>query len=152
MTTTPAEKPTHLRRLADGSEWYGCLTLENLDLVAARIRSLLEGKSYTFVTCNEGLRDYFPEVRTSLRLREGVSTWVDEKAGRFGGFNVADSYGVWGMHTDVPDISTAHSLSYDEQRKRGGYLHIKHERIEMEHFAPADARLYWVAAIEYPQD
>lgn len=154
-TTGQTELPAYLKRLTTEAEWWGCLTLENLDLVAERLRKLLDGRRYTFVASNEGLRQYFPEVRTGLALRDrGVtaSRSTMDDGSILGHLNVSDSYGSWGMFTTVPDVTAAHALSYDEQRKQGTYLHIKYGKVEIEHFAPVGARLYWVATLEPPCD
>lgn len=167
-TTEQTTLSPDLRRLASDRYWYGYLTLENLEAVAERIRKLLAGQRYTWVSCNSGLRHYFPEVRTGQELRDrGVTTYRDEEAqyGPFGGITVPDTYGVWGLHTDCPDQQTARrrrghawERASDEQKATDTwddqhltYLHITRDKVEIEHFAPIGYRLYWVITVE-PRD
>lgn len=172
MTETTEQTPLarELARLASDRDWHGYLTLENLEAVTARFRSLLDGQRYTWVACNSGLRHYFPEVRTGQQLRgRGVTTYRDDGEGDgepFAGITVPDTYGAWGLHTSVLDQRTARGRrhaafekatgeqkrtdTWDDQRLT--YLHIKHDRIEIEHFAPAGYRLYWVVTVEPPRD
>lgn len=151
-----------LRRLADWRDWSGWLTLENFEAVADRIRRLLDGRTYTWVASNEGQRAYFPEVRTGQRLchdhaRSGNAVMAKLLAPDHGHLTVVDSYGVWGLSTSIPDQSAAHKLGFDAACKAGAHLTFhramgsRPDRLEIEHFAPVGARLYWVAAIE-PRD
>jgi hypothetical protein len=164
---TETETSLDLRRLASDRDWHGYLTLENLEAVAGRMRKLLTGRSYTWVACNSGLRHYFPEVRAGQQLRDdGVTTYRNDNGGRYSaGITVPDTYGVWGLHTDVPDQPTARkrrSEAWDEaseeQRRTDTwddrdltYLHIIRDKIEIEHFAIIGYRLYWVVTVE-PRD
>jgi hypothetical protein len=170
MTETTEQSPLsrELARLASDRDWNGYLTLENLEAVAARFRSLLDGQRYTWVACNSGLRHYFPEVRTGQQLRDrGITTYRDEEAqyGPFGGITVPDTYGVWGLHTDCPGQRTARrrrvhawERASDEQKRTDTwddqhltYLHITRDKVEIEHYAPIGYRLYWVVTVE-PRD
>lgn len=168
MTETTEQSPLdrELARLASDRDWYGYLTLENLEAVAERFRKLLGGQRYTWVACNSWLRHYFPEVRTGQRVRDGgVRVWRPEDGSKFGGITVPDTYGTWGVDASVADQQTARQLRHaawekasDEQKRtdtwddqRLTYLHIKHDRIEIEHYAPAGHRLYWVITVE-PRD
>lgn len=165
-TETPTPGSRDMARLASDRDWHGYLTLENLDAVAERLRKLLAGQRYTWVACNSGLRHYFPEVRTGQQIRDyGVRVWHPEDGSRLGGITIPDTYGIWGIDTSVPDQQTARQRRHaawekatDEQKRtdtwddRGlTYLHIKHDRIEIEHFAPIGYRLYWVVTVE-PRD
>lgn len=153
-------KSPDIKRLESDRDWYGYLTLDNCDAVAGRIRSMLAGQRYTWVSCNEGLRDYFPEVRTGQRLRDDVRIDRDTLDGgtEWAHISAGDTYGVWGLGTTVPDQKTAHRWAADDKkRKRLTCLHItrgRHDggRIEIEHYAPVGARLYWVIAVEPRQD
>ena len=164
MESSTEEKSRDVRNLESDREWHGFLTLDNAEAVAVRLRGLLAGQRYTFVTCNEGLRNGFPEIRTGQRLREGVrcSPYAEGHVS----VHVADTYGSWGVHSSTPDQAAA-CARQDEAWKRAtpeqqardtwhdknlAYLHFRHDRLEMEHFAPAGYRLYWVAVIEYPED
>lgn len=146
-----------LRAIGSDRDWHGYLTIENFEAVAGRIRRLLEGRSWTWVACNEGLRGYFPEVRTGQRLR-GSAVTAKLLAPGHGHITVVDSYGVWGLSAHLPDQAAARALSYDEACAAGAHLSFERamgsrpDRLEIEHFAPAGARLYWVAAVEPAQD
>lgn len=135
-----------LKRLASDRKWFGYLTLENLDAAADRIRQMLgNGQRYTWVAVNEGL-GYRPEVRTG-QVAESVEAYRLEANGHaHGGVKVVDTYGIWAAHTNVADQA--------EAAARGGadealaYLVISHNKIEIEHFAPAGYHLRWVVALE----
>lgn len=156
MATEAASRD--VQRLESERDWHGFLTTENAEAVAARLRRLLGGRRYTFVSANEGLRDYFPEVRTGQRLRDdGASAYTYGDGGRCAGVSVQDTYGSWGVHSDAADQSGAHRRVHDASGrgtvdKNLAYLHFKHDRVEVEHFAPAGFRLYWLAVIEWPED
>jgi hypothetical protein len=112
--STETESPD-LKRLKSGRDWNGYLTLENCEAVADRVRRLLEGHRYAWVRCFEEQRGSFPEVRQGLRMRDqGVTTHRStlEDGGDFAGFNVSDTYGVWGAHTSVADQAGVRSLGY----------------------------------------
>lgn len=129
-------------------DWSGMLTVENIDQVAERILRLLQGKRYTFVAFNEIFPDRL-EVRTGMRLDPkdatngiGVSVYRDESGnGDFAGFNVVDSYGVWGPTTTVKEDR------YDDDF-RNPYIYFKEDRVTIAHHAPAGHKLIWVAVIE----
>jgi hypothetical protein len=129
-------------RLKSGREWFGFLTLENLDAVADRIRFIIgDGQPYAWVACNEGIGDYQPEVRTSQVAK---SIRVERVEGR-GSIIVVDTYGVWSIRTDVAD-------QYLARRREPGfslaYLKITRSQILMEHKAPIGARLLWTVAVQ----
>jgi hypothetical protein len=99
------------------------------------------------------MRDYFPEVRTGQRMEKLTvherTTYDDGSTHAH--FSVCDTYGVWGLSTSVPDQKTAHEMDrddrsltcvhFDKSRYDGG-------KIEITHYAPVGARLYWVVTIE----
>jgi len=154
MATEAASRD--VQRLGSERDWFGFLTTENAEAVAARLRRLLSGKRYTFVAANEGLRDYFPEVRTGQRLRDdGASAYAFGEDDRWAGVNVQDTYGSWGVHSGAADQAEAHRRAHDAAKagvkdKNLAYLHFKYDRVEIEHFAPPGFRLYWLAVIEQP--
>ncbi|GAA2990276.1 hypothetical protein GCM10017559_07850 [Streptosporangium longisporum] len=133
------------RRLAEGCNWFGFLTFDNLDLVADRIRSMIgDGQPYTWVAANEmfGLR---PEVRggqvaTSIRAEQRT---LDGGA-EYGHLMVVDTYGVWGLHTTA---ATQDEAAVKDGRGRT-YLLFERGQLVAEHFAPAGHRLCWVIAPE----
>ncbi|MEU4410685.1 hypothetical protein AB0F88_39795 [Streptosporangium sp. NPDC023963] len=133
------------QRLVEGYSWFGFLAFDNLDLVADRIRAMIGGgQPYTWVAANEmfGLR---PEVRTGQ-----VATTVRAERRTHDGnvecgyLNVADTYGVWGLNTDV---ATQHEAAAKDGRGRT-YLVFECGQLMAEHFAPAGHRLCWVIAPE----
>lgn len=135
-----------LKCLASGRAFHGYLTLENLDAVADRIRDLIgDGQHYTWVACNEGLGDYRPEVRTGQVAKTIEADRRDSDGKLYGSITVNDTYGVWGIHTAVPDqaASPGSEVGFDL-----AYLRITRGQIQIEHRAPAGHRLYWVAAVE----
>lgn len=149
---TAETRSPDVRRLESGLNWSGFLTLDNIDAVAGRIRAALAGKRFTFVASNEGLRNYFPEVRTGLEMRE--VTVSRDGDGRWASFNVSDSYGVWGAQALPPDQQAARDAGSDSKTcvymriTRGRY---DEGRIEIEHYAPIGSRLCWVIAVEAGQ-
>lgn len=159
-------KSHDVRRLESGREWSGYLTADNAGAVAARLRELLDGQRYAFVTVNEGMRDGFPEVRTGMRLRGAGVTAYAYADDRWWSVNVQDTYGSWGFHSDAADQAEARKRSSgawdratEDERRQGKWqdknlarVSLKHGRIEIEHFAPAGFRLYWVAAVEWPEE
>jgi hypothetical protein len=152
MSLPSTETPDHLKRLTGDGAWSGCLTLENLDLVADRIRRLLENQRFTWVSCNQVMSNYFPEVRTGQRLAEGVKvTRVAPDGGREVGYiTISYSAYVAPLDTDISDRAEANTLTYTEKRTRGPYLCFTHDRVEIDHFIEPGSRAYWVAAVEEP--
>lgn len=152
--TAETEMSPDLRRLASGRHWFGYLTLENAEAVAGRIRTMLDGKQYTWVACNE-MGGYRPEVRTGMRLREGVklSGSTLESGRKMAHITVCDTYGVWGLDTTVANQREAHET---EDRKRLTYLNIEEhrwgDRIEIEFYSISGNHIWWVATVEPEPD
>lgn len=159
---------TEAERIASGRDWFGYLTLENFDAIAARVRALLEGRRYTWVSCNEGLRDFFPEVRTGQEMEKLV---IHDRSDLGDGvtmahFTVCDTYGVWGLDTTVADQRAAEQkrkAAWDSANEAGRrrraenrgltYVHFTRGRydqgrIEIQHHNGYGDRLYWVIAVE----
>jgi hypothetical protein len=159
MSTAETAETADLRRLKSDREWYGYLTLENFDAVAERLRSLLTGRTYTWASTREH-QVRAPEVRTRQRLREGINTsrsTLDD--GRvMAHLNAADTYGVWGVSTTIPDQKTAYTFARDEKKARRltevTFKHGHHDggRIEIEQYNGYGERLYWVIAVESPEE
>lgn len=125
--------------------WYGMLTVENIERVADLLRQLLKGKRYTFVAANEFF-GFKPEVRTNQELKpsttgDPINVYYDKDGKRFAGFNVCDSYGVWGCSTSLQEEQ------YDHEFKNP-YFVFEWNKVTITHCAPAGHKLYWVAAIE----
>lgn len=140
----------HFQRLADGRGWWGYLCLDNFDLVADRIRSMLgDGQPYTWVAVNEafGLR---PDVRAGMvaekvTVRGGADEDTPAKY-----LTVADTYGVWGIDTSARTEADAR----DGGKLNNVYLHFETnqwgDKLTIEHYAPAGHRMCWVIAV-HPQ-
>ncbi|WP_141576194.1 hypothetical protein [Actinomadura sp. WMMA1423] len=140
---TNTQTPAEVRRIASGRDWFGFLTLENLNAVADRIRSMIgDGQRYTWVACNEGLGDYRPEVRTS---QVAAKIRVDRRDDEHGSIIVVDTYGVWSIHTDIADQAAGMGRQPEFSLT---YLKITRGQIQMEHKAPIGARLLWTVALE----
>lgn len=134
--------PADVRRLQSGREWFGFLTVENVDAVADRIRSLIgDRQPYVWVACNEGLGDYRPEVRTG-QVAESIR--AERRDGR-ASIIVVDTYGVWSIRSDAADQEAT-----ARRKPEFGltYLHITRGQVRMEHKAPVGARLLWTVAVE----
>lgn len=129
--------------------WYGMLTIDNIQQVTNLLLQLLDGRRYTFVAANEFFR-FKPEVRTGQRLNhkgatsgKAISAYCDEKETppRHAGFNVVDTYGVWGCSTNLVENR------YDSEFNNP-YFVFEYNKVTITHRAPAGHLLYWVAAIE----
>jgi len=127
-------------------KWSGMLTVKNIEQVANLLRHLLKEKRYTFIAANESF-GFKPEVRTNQELKSGragndpINVYYDEDSKRFAGFNICDSYGVWGCSTRLQEDQ------YDNEFKNP-YLVFDLDRVTITHRAPAGHKLHWVAVIE----
>ena len=127
------------------SKFYGTLTTENIEEVANAILEKLAGKTYTFVSSNEYIGAYKPEVKINQHLENGnngspLSVWRGED-GRYAGFNFCDTYGVWGL-------STSQTENRYDPKFNAPYVSIEYNTIEMTHRAGSGALLYWVIEIQ----
>jgi hypothetical protein len=52
--------------------WFGYLADDNIEHIAMRIRNILEGRRYSWTFHNADLPNASPELKTSLRLTDGV--------------------------------------------------------------------------------
>lgn len=133
------------------ASWYGVQTIENTPEIVERLRDLLTGKKYTFVSTNDGFN---PEsrigvdVRTDQKLENGTngtpfSIWYDEKNDppRYCGFNVGDTYGVWGVHTSATE--TQYDPTFNVP-----YWVFDYNQARVVHRAPAGHLLVWVIAVQ----
>jgi hypothetical protein len=126
-------------------KWYGMLTINNIEQVADLLRQLLSGKRYAFVSSNE-LFSFKPEVRTNQELKpsDPINVYYDKDGKRFAGFNVYDSYGVWGCSTSLQEEQ------YDHEFKNP-YFVFNLDKVTITHRAPAGHKLYWVVVVEGDQ-
>ena len=138
--------------------WYGMLTIDNIKGVVALFRQLLDGKRYTFVAVNMYGNENTPgrivskiDVRTSQEVRhdkakygETFTVWFDEQSDtppRFAGFNVCDTYGVWGLSTNTNETKHDHEF-------KNPYIVFEWNKVSITHRAPAGHILYWTIAVE----
>lgn len=144
MTTDQAES-ADLRRLNANCDWFGYLTLENLEAVATRLRAMFgPGQPYTFVTVNE-LFNYRPETRTD-QVASKIETWTEEgDSPGFGGITINDTYGVWGLHAAASNQASARKLPGTTNQ---AFLEFSRNQIKVTHRTPAGDRLYWTAAVQ----
>lgn len=125
----------------DNLNWYGNLTIDNIEQVVGLLRKLLAGKKYTFVSVNEYF-GYKPEVRTGQEIepqkatnKDAFSFWYDKDNAPplYAGFNVVDTHGVWGLSTSATEQP---------------YLRFEWNKVAIEHKAPAGHKMFWVVAVE----
>lgn len=91
--------------------YYGNLTVANAEQFVERLREMLTGKRYTFITVNASL-DNIPDVRVHQQLGGRINTepgvadnirlypveyLANESA--YQNLNVCDTYGVWSLTT-----------------------------------------------------
>ena len=134
--------------------WYGVLTIGNIEQVVDMFRRLLTGKRYTFVAVNmygnedaPGQLISRPGVRTSQRIepdkaisKDAFSFWYGDNK-EYAGFNVVDTYGVWGCSTSATD-------SFQVGDYENPYIVFEYHKVLIIHRAPAGHLLYWVIATE----
>jgi hypothetical protein len=121
------------------THWIGNLTIENVNEVADRLKELLIGKIYTFVSCNE-LDRFKPNVKTGQKLEDNnpIRVWKGDYST---GIHVNDSYGVWGFNTVLHEGEKNENLKVP-------YIIFEGNQIRIEHRAPGGNILYWVVALE----
>lgn len=153
-TATSAQRPEgtlppYLRALAgDGSTWYGCLTVENAELVAARIQRLLSGRLYSWAyDCLSPDSDL--DLRTSLKIRNGeVRATVAADHAMVGWSDAAGSHD---LYSAIRDRAHEVDLSYEDKRRRGVWLHFEGERFSIDSFAIGGTRCRSTVRVEYPE-
>ena len=111
--------------------WFGHLTVDNIDDIVAVLKEMLDGQKYTFVSMGwlEGLEPRV-DVRTSQSLK-GNAFSVYHYA-LHSGFNVGDSYGVWGVSTAPP----------------GAFISFEHWKVTIKHESASGNKLTWIIATE----
>jgi hypothetical protein len=125
--------------------WRGMLTTKNIEQVADLLHQLLEGKSYTFTAKNERF-GFRPEVRWHLRLStrttsgKAINVWHDEQ-GRFAGFNVSDTYGVWTCDTDLKEDKFDPDFN-------NPYFVFEQDKVTITHRSGSGNLLCWMVAVE----
>lgn len=110
----------------------GMLTIENIEEVANMIVDILHDKQYVFVSANEFF-DYKPDVRVNQKLKQdALSVWIEDG---YAGFNICDSYGVWGLSA----MQKGYNASFDAP-----YVEIEYNTIKITHKAGSGNKIYWV--------
>lgn len=121
--------------------WYGEVTVENIEVIAKTIEEMLTGKYYTFASLNADCVSMF-DVRTSQKLEpqkatdnKALSVWFDKEHNppRYAGVNFVDTYGVWGLSTgsEKPYVSFEHN-----------------NQVKIEQLNGYGEKLIWIIAIE----
>jgi hypothetical protein len=112
---------------------------------------MAEGRRYTRVYCNEGMRSYFPDVRTGQRAQSV------EVSGAFPGSPAADRAWVtvsddslWWLDAVAPDQAAARALAAAGSHQQLTKIHIREGRLEAEQHTSAGFRAYVVIAVEPP--
>jgi hypothetical protein len=148
-TDTQEHQPADVRRLTSGHDWYGYLTLTNLDAVANRIRDLIgDGQRYTSVCASEGFLSYRPpEVRTGCVARSITVSRPQVEDRRYGIITFHDHALTYFVETAAGVTGQASARALDE-RLRPAYLHITHNKIEVTSYAPNGDKSYQVFAVE----
>lgn len=126
------------------NNWYGTLTIDNIQEVADAILEKLSGKTYAFVSAYE-YRRYEPETRLNQRLHNGtngspLSVYYGEN-GDYAGFNFCDTYGVWGCSTNTNQKNW--DSSYNNP-----YIVFDYDQITITQRTPAGKLAYWQITID----
>lgn len=154
------------RRIRESNEWYGYVHLGNAEAVADRIRSMLTGRRFTFVSYNVNMTGSWPEVRTGQRLNaENVKTGKavtyrlhNEASDPWGHFMVHDSYGVWGFSAHYPDAHQAYDAARRDKRDvvhvvvTGGFDPRDRGQIKITQYNGIGDVLRWTIALEPSPD
>lgn len=131
------------------------LTIENFDDVVDTLEAMVKDRTYTWVTANSDSRDGYdnswarPEVRVDQRIDKIVRSLLPDGRPHV---TVCDTYGVFGLHTDIPDRKTANALAYDDPAShRLTYISIDAGQFRMRLRAPGGNHLCWVIAPNHPE-
>lgn len=158
-TSTPTREEWHRRR-REAREWYGMLSIENAEDVFYRIKTLLDGRRYTWVSYNTEQPHSRPDVRTGQRLdpTDGVSLRLDREPlsdGRpWAHIWAHDTYGVWGFTSAHATEAEAYADQAAE-KKTWTYVVIdgfgdgSRDHLMIEQFNGYGQLLRWVITPEY---
>lgn len=111
-----------------GPGWYGPLTRENIEDVAANIENMLTGKRYTFASVRISGGKPHVNVRPSQEMERIRVAHIDSID--YSQTIVRDTYGVWSCGTD------------------GAYIVFERGRIRIEHVDAWGEPLTWIIAPE----
>lgn len=147
MSTTERQNrdPFALAREAGRREVFGYVARDNIDSVLLWVRDLLwddEGDPvrYTWVACYE-YAGFRPEVRTG-QLAEAIS--IPEPG--HDSITVSDSYGVWGLHGDLP--SQPRSRRGEKALRRSCYIVVSDRHLQVRFRTPEGKLAWWHVQVE----
>lgn len=129
-----------LQRLKGEEDWYGFLTRENLDLVANRIRAMLDGRQYTCVTVWTNGR---PEVKAG-QSNASVETLRGEDRRWSGGIDLD----IGGFPRRIRTRATNGTDVYRHDRQWRVEIDFSDNRLTIDYPAPAGAPVHIVIVLE----
>ncbi|MDB4431194.1 hypothetical protein N9137_02270 [Pseudomonadales bacterium] len=118
--------------------WSGEMSTENMDSILNRIKIMLSGKKYTFSSTNAGNpHGYQTYVRVNQSLKKNdFVCWLKKEHGHaFGGFNINDSYGIWG-------------LSCSNLSEKNPHVTFEHESIKIKQYNGYGDILEWHIVVQ----
>jgi len=84
------------------TKFHGDVTVDNIEEIREMILEMLEDKTYTFVSVNDCFDfPHMTSVRTNQQMDDHRTSVYYGENREYAGFNIADSYGVWGLSTSV---------------------------------------------------
>jgi hypothetical protein len=126
--------------------WSGVLTVHNISQVVKLLRDRLTGKRFTFITAMD-TNEYRPSARTDQALKPSVTgdpfvLWSrGSKDSESAGFNVCDTYGVWGLSTSAQEGNRNEPFVHP-------HITFDHYTITMSFRSMSGNKIYWVIAIQ----
>lgn len=142
----PAEAPSvDVRALSAGRNWNGYLTVDNTTAVADRLRAMFTGRGFSVVCCNEGMRDWFPEVRPSQTAGQ-IEACTEPFEGKPAG-SILFSHGAYlsDWSTQIVDQDAARTIPPED---RPPYFRFNRDQVEVTDRVPAGFWVYQVFAVE----
>ncbi|HBI38182.1 MAG TPA: hypothetical protein DDY71_11105 [Spirochaetia bacterium] len=132
----------------NNKNWFGTLTINNIELIANNILEILSGKKYIFVDVYEYL-EYKPHTRINQKLENGssgspLSVYYDEHK-KYAGFNFCDTYGIWGCSTSTQEDRYDPSFT-------NPYIVIEWNQITVKQKTPAGMMCYWQITVVEEDD
>lgn len=150
---------TSLERLNSDGEWFGDMTLENAEAIADRLRKMLTGRRFTFVSVNSGFSETsIPDVRNGQMLdghvdSKGIGTGENVSfsmlADDHAHIVVCDTYGVWGLSVTARKYEERYHQPYVKFARRTRYCG---ESMAVIHRNGDGDILRWVVVVEHPAD
>jgi len=126
---------------------YGMLCAETRDAIAERMREVLGDHYFTLVTGNSYNEDSDKFSAIDVYPSQWLTSPVKSRD--------EDGYGYVGISWSTPSLSMGVSTKAKTQSegRNGGphqYVHFtfEHDRVVIDHYAPARYRLQWILAVE----